>query len=383
MKSKLRFRVMIFVALLVMIVSTAVFASGKNAQQGSTVTVPSSENIEGTSFYAGNIVTVDANINGTTFIAGNDVTINGDVEGDLFIAGNKVNINGNVNGNVYGAGSIVSLAGKVEKDAFLAGESVQQAEGATIGRDVNIGANNVTLNAEIGRHVNIGATSLTAGEGMKIAGNLNAEVEVADKPNIESKVSGETKWKAPAATAADRQEMSTSAKVIAAITGIILSTLSGLFLWGVIRVIKPRYWKKNRIVAENNILKSMGIGLLAIIVIPIVAIILLITVIGVPTSIIGMLLFMIALYIAKIIVAEVIGSKIIKERNGKELHYGVWGVLLGLVILNVLSAIPYIGILVSIATVLLGFGAIILRMYEERKQVVTPNRVEIAESEVQ
>lgn len=365
---KTKFKMLILALVSILTISTVAFAASNNMRQGNTVTVSSSEEVTGAAFYSGNEVLVDANIDGTAFVAGNNVTVNGDVNGDLFVAGNNVTVGGTVNGNIYGAGSNVTIKGAVERDAFLAGNIVTLPQGANIGRDLLVGAATADLQSEIGRNASISVDNLIAGENLKIGGNLDVTSSQDKDPAVESKVAGTTNWNKVAPTE-KAKEVATSAIILALIKKIIFSTLGALVLWAVVRFLKPLYWKKNRITGENNIGKSLGIGLVSLIVLPIVFVILLITVIGIPTSIIGGLLLAITIYISKIVVAEVIGNKIIKPKYGKELHYGVWAVLAGLLIINIITSIPFIGILISILVTIFGVGAILLRLYNERKEI--------------
>ncbi|HEY69342.1 MAG TPA: hypothetical protein G4O08_02035 [Anaerolineae bacterium] len=73
------------------------------------------------------------------FIAGDDILVAGTVEGDLFAAGENVVISGEVEGNVFAAGAAVTVSGNVEGSLILAGYNLTLEDNASIRRNVYFG----------------------------------------------------------------------------------------------------------------------------------------------------------------------------------------------------------------------------------------------------
>ncbi|GAI86021.1 unnamed protein product, partial [marine sediment metagenome] len=95
------------------------------------------------------------------------------------------------------------------------------------------------------------------------------------------------------------------------------------------------------------------------------ALIVCITIIGLPLGLITLALYTIAIYLTQLFVGLLIGQLIIGASRGIETRAALVGALaLGLAILSLLRLIPYLGSVIGLATVLFGLGAILV---SERK----------------
>ena len=106
-------------------------------------------------------------------------------------------------------------------------------------------------------------------------------------------------------------------------------------------------------------------GLVAFILVPLIAIILCLTMIGIPLGIILGILYGIALYLTTIFTAYLVGYKIWQKVFNKEAHILLFG-LVGLFVLLILELIPGVRIAVSIISVLVGLG-LILELFKNNK----------------
>jgi hypothetical protein len=107
---------------------------------------------------------------------------------------------------------------------------------------------------------------------------------------------------------------------------------------------------------------SVGWGVIALIVTPILAIILCITLIGLPLGIGALFVYAAGIYLSKIFVAAYLGREIVGARG--ELPT-LLGLLAGLVILQVLSFVPYAGAILGFAIVCVGLGAPLVRLRQQ------------------
>lgn len=332
--------------------------------------------INGPGLFAGDFIQIDGDINGTTFASGDQVQVNGDINGALFFAGDTIQINGEVNGNIYGLGNRIQMRGQNEGDVFFAGRNVVVEQDSRSGRDLFIAGMNVvvdgpvprhlfavgefvTLNGEIGGDATVNSEELTVGQSAAIEGDLRYEspneatisptASVAGQTDYTERDTWERQWNV---TQQERWQF----RLLYA----LWSLLAALVVWVMIKLLKPHFWSDTTVPIGSEPLKTLGFGLLALIATPFVAMLLMITVIGIPMGIILVMLYGIALYISKIIVALFIGSLILKsyerERFGKEFLL----VLIGLVILELLMLIPYVGWVFGTIIVIAGLGALIL-----------------------
>jgi hypothetical protein len=121
----------------------------------------------------------------------------------------------------------------------------------------------------------------------------------------------------------------------------------------------------------NSSLKSLGMGFLFFIAVPVAAIVAFVTIIGVPVGL--LLLFS---YIALILLATIITSTVaanwFNNRNKKQWNY--WRLVFAafgiFVLLKLVSAIPFAGWVIMILLVCMAFGGILLNINWRRKQPV-------------
>ena len=122
--------------------------------------------------------------------------------------------------------------------------------------------------------------------------------------------------------------------------------------------VKEKFWK------------TLLFGLIALIVIPIAAVLIMITVIGIPIGIILLILYALAVYLSKIVAALYVG-KLVFEKPEKHL---IKAVIVGVIIYVILVNIPYIDGLVRLLAVLLGMGAITLMIFTKDKKKARKKR---------
>ncbi|MBR1413649.1 MAG: hypothetical protein IJ574_03160 [Bacilli bacterium] len=109
---------------------------------------------------------------------------------------------------------------------------------------------------------------------------------------------------------------------------------------------------------ENKDIASMiGIGFGVLMLIPFISLILLMTGIGISLALITFVLYIIALYIARIPVGYYIGKLIGKSWENNKYNV-IINMVVGLLIIYILNLIPIVGGIVSFISILLGLGMI-------------------------
>ncbi len=112
---------------------------------------------------------------------------------------------------------------------------------------------------------------------------------------------------------------------------------------------------------RTRALKSLGIGFVAYICIPIIVLITLVLIITIPFSFVLALAYLIALYVAKFYFAIWLGSWILRRGDRIMTASPIPPMLLGLVIVYLLTAIPVLGTLIGIVIIFFGLGALLQR----------------------
>jgi hypothetical protein len=108
-------------------------------------------------------------------------------------------------------------------------------------------------------------------------------------------------------------------------------------------------------------LRSAGIGLAATVTLPVLAVLLCVTVVGIPLGIATFVLGALGLYFAKTVVAQLVGRRLFRSPVG-EPHYAAT-LLAGLTIVIIAINVPFVGGIVNAVATLLGFGMIVTVIY--------------------
>ncbi len=336
-------------------------------------------------YAAGNVITIDGTIKGDLICAGMTVNINGQVEGDIICAGQNININGSASGSVRVAGSIINLNNKVGRNVNAAGGFVNFGSNADVARDVIVGAGNSELRGKINGDLVAGGGNMILDDEIKgsarlwIDRNVKGErqpftaqtspLTLTDKARINgfleytssdnadiaagAIIKGETKHNLPEKKPADQ-------KALAAIYGWI--KLVSLFACLVVGMVIVSVWREEtkKIIDQmfDKVGPSLGWGVAVLFLTPILVIVLMITMIGIPLGLILGALWMIAIYVSKIFAAILLGRELVKKFWDKKKDSLITAMILGVFALWILCLIPIVGFAVCFVATLWGLGGL-------------------------
>lgn len=233
----------------------------------------------------------------------------------LFSAG-KVRLNGPVERDVKGSGSEVIIAN-------------------VVGGDVELKVKNLTLTSSA-----------------NVQGNLTYTSENEADIQSGAKVEGKTTRNMP-----EVKKPAPFSGIVGKLIGFLMALVTGL----IITLIIPGRSASVADSIRNKPWTSLGWGAIILFATPIAAIMVCITVIGIPVGLIALALYAIAIYISQVFVGLFIGRWIIGRFRGTESKAIMVGALaLGLVILTLLGLIPYLGFWIGLAVALFGLGAVLV-----------------------
>ncbi len=106
--------------------------------------------------------------------------------------------------------------------------------------------------------------------------------------------------------------------------------------------------------------RSLLTGFVLLVTVPVAAVLLVFTVVGIPLSVIGMLLYVATLYPGLVFVAAWLGQRVLlrMRRRGGEAPSIYWSVAVGAIALAVLFAVPFAGWVIRLVAILAGFGTL-------------------------
>jgi cytoskeletal protein CcmA (bactofilin family) len=354
----------LIVSLLVilLITFTSVFVLAFNARSGDIVTVSSGEVIDGDLYVAGKTIIIDSTINGDLIAAGRTIMVNGTVNGSIIAAGQTININGEVTHAVRIIGETLNISGTIGRDLLVACRDFSIVSTAEIGGDLLLGAGIARIDGLIKGDINSGVKSLTIASTASIQGKLN--YISGKEANIQSgaQIRGMINHKLPDV----KKGPGTGIRLWWIVIGFLMTFVLGI----IIVLLAPRRVKAVTESIRNHPWASLGWGAVILVATPIVALIVCITIIGLPLGLIALVFYAITIYVTQIFVGLFIGQLIIGTFRKIETRAALVGALaLGLAILRLLKLIPFAGFFFGLATVLFGLGAILVSEKKLRAEV--------------
>ena len=305
--------------------------------------------VNGDVFYFGSQLDVTGTVRGSIRAASGNVVIDGVVEGNVFapagslVVGSKGHVNGNVtclggqfvhNGVIDGTlkftGGNLVLGGTVKEDAEIEADSIQIQKGARVEGDIEYSSRN-RMDDEL----------------KAIAGG---DVDYNDRPDVERRKdeARESSW------------LPSRTKVFFRILFFCAAFLFGCALLALFGAYEGRVVDAIR----TDALRCAGVGFVSFLVTiaVVLSLILIITIIFVP---IYLILYVTAMYLAKIPVAVWLGRSIFAKLGKSTSPY--LALLVGLVVLYAIFMIPILGFLVYCGVILLGLGAMITTYLAHRE----------------
>jgi cytoskeletal protein CcmA (bactofilin family) len=313
----------------------------------------------------------------------NTVRVTGVVEGDLIAAAQQVVIDGTVRGDVRAAGALVQLNGVVDHNVTSAAQLLQLASGGrvngsvvgageTLAIDGDVGGSfagagrDFVLQGRIGRGAELGVNSLTVGPSGRIGGKLTyyaQEEQAIPQGAAGGGVEYQHVERRDKAAAAHRSYA--PSRFIGAVGNFLsLAWLAGSAVVGLVFLrLFPRFAAEFLAVLETRPLPSLGMGALVLIGTLPVAVLVAITVVGLPLSALLVAGYFSGIFVGWLLLAMAAGSILVGIVRRRPLHHS-WSFLLGLLVLYLLTRIPVAGGLLWFAGISLGTGAFVLTLHQ-------------------
>lgn len=355
---------------LLVIIPFLTFAAEFRAEEQPNV--PSGQTVNDDLYMAGGNVTSAGTVRGDLVAAGGSVLVTGPVSADAIVAGGNVTILGTVGDDVRVGGGNIIIQGAVSGDVVAGGGHVQLA-GSQIGGDVAVGGGVITIDAPISGAVHLGggnvrinapiqgnvfvyAERLTLGPKAVVHGNLT--YSASDVATLEegAVVRGSTEFN-------ERPDRATTTGIAAGLIALFTLWMLSKFLMllvgaGALAYFFHRYSRE--LVATVGMQPGVELlrGLVIVIVLPVVSLILLATVIGIPLGIAGLLMLGVLCIFAHLAAPVIVGSLIhrwIKKPPGYVVDWKT--VLLGVAVFFLLGLLPFLGWIIKAGIMFITLGA--------------------------
>ena len=144
-----------------------------------------------------------------------------------------------------------------------------------------------------------------------------------------------------------------------ALFGLVLFSIAAGFMAGLVLLLVRRAFVERAVGRlRNRPGHSFGLGVLVFILVPLIAVLLMATVIGIPTALLLLLALPLLWLVGTVIAAFAMGDFLVNRVPRPRGFFGqLWQLIVGLVVLSVIGIIPYLGFLSWLAALLVGLGA--------------------------
>lgn len=302
----------------------------------------------------------DGTRDGSLFLSGETVRSSAAVNGVLLAAGRIVGVNG-TGAYVMAAGYEVTLGGTAQRDVFAAGQSI--TVNGTVGRDLYAAANTVTITGSVGGDVYVSAENVVIGDGAKIGGRLHCNASalrsvpdgIADNAELyDEPESGDA---GVSITVPDDEPGVGSIVLRKALSfaGVLLLAFVLLWLTPLWETVDRKYYGA----PFGRYAKAFGIGFAVLAGVPLAAILLFISNVGVRLALIVLFLYAAAIIAAPVFLGFFLGALLWRGAMKKAPCYYA-ELAIGILVWRVAASVPGLSFAVGLVSVPLGLGVVTL-----------------------
>ena len=287
-------------------------------------------------------------------VAGGNVDIDQPVEGNLYIAGGNVSITAPVSGNARIAGGDVSVKGNIGGKLAVAGGNVT-LDGPVTG-DVSVSSGSLELgpNARIGGRLKFRGGNLEQDPAAQVTGGVTRTHRRSHHWDSEDYGPFKGSW---------------------IVRGIW--TLGLMLLAALIAGALPGPARRAQEELRSRPWLAALFGLMALICIPIAAVIVMITVIGIPLGLLAIVGYIALLLLGYVATAVLVSGLLLdryKSDAASRTSWRVGAAVLAMLVLSTLAHMPIVGGFIGLMALVIGVGAIVGAIVH-RKQVLAPPAV--------
>lgn len=303
--------------------------------------------------------------------AGCPVTIEKAVDGDVIAAGCTVRVDSNVDGKLRMAGGEVKLG----PDAVVAGNaSIAGGEVTILGRikgNLSAAGGEITIDGTVDGDADVGGGELKLGPNAKIGGKLRYRAgEFQRDPGAE--VAGGVSRRAHR-TVSWRDDAFGGGRHYSVAGWIWTATL--MILAGAVAALLPGFSGRVSGELRSRPWLALLFGFIAFVCIPAAAVLLMITVIGIPIGILAILGYAALLLVGYVVTSVVLGGLLLDRIDADKATKVGWRALAAvgtMLAIAIVARVPLLGHFVVFVALLVGVGAIVAAAIHWRKQASPP-----------
>lgn len=299
---------------------------------------------------------------------GGDLQVLEPVEGPLHAAAGHLRVNAPVQGDVRAAAGRIEIGpdAVVGKDASLAGGHITVS--GSVKNNLRVAGGKIMIDGPVGGDASVAGGTLELGPNARIAGKLKfrgGELVRDPAAQVGGTVDHVSGRKA-------KRQLTTGERFMRGWVWtfglIVLAAIIAAFLPGPSRrmaqELRERPWM------------TPLLGFIALTTIPVAALLMMVTIIGIPVAVLAMLGYAALLLVGYVWLSVVVGAMLLDRLNAEAAAQTAWRVgaaVVAMLVLAVFVRIPFLGALVTFAALIAGVGMIVaVVMRKTRPATTTP-----------
>ncbi len=334
-------------------------------------------------FFAGKSVRVDGTVSGDLVAGLQDLMLSGEIQGDIWAAGQYLRLAGHTKGDLRSAGQRLEIQGEVGGNTLFFGQEFHLAGDGKIGRNLRLAvqegilsgqvgsnvigaADELVISGEVNGNVDVTVCKVTLEETAVIRGFLHYESDTEAVLAAGAEVEGgvertqpEQEDLTPQLTAERWEEVKEGLLSFGRVVSwlLLLGFLAVGILW---LLLFPQQSTETADTLVAQPLASLGLGFAFLVATPAAALLLFLTLIGLPAGSVLLGCYLILLYLSPIPVALWLGSRVLRLLRASENPHLILAFIIGAILLRLLFLLPWIGFLTCFLTTVVGLGCIVL-----------------------
>ena len=336
-------------------------------------------------FGAGGLLNLTDPVEGDAFLAGGQVATASEVKGDLVAAGGEVSIGGSIGDDVYAAGGDVKVDAIVHGNVRVGGGDVAVGPATVIAGAATLTGGRVDFEGNSHGFLKISGGTVT------MAGQAHGDVDVRSEELVigpETRIGGRLVYRGPVepvvpegAVIAGGVEfhqfghgkfMHDERGPVREAVHWVGSVLwfAGVFIVGALfLVLFPGLSARAADTIRRDPWQSAGLGFAILACVPILAVVLLVTIVGIPLALLLLPLYLLLMFLGWIVAAHFIGQRglaMVRGTAPASTGSRLLGLLVALLALSLVRHVPLVGGIVVFMALIAGIGALVSQGWARR-----------------
>jgi cytoskeletal protein CcmA (bactofilin family) len=330
--------------------------------------------IDGDAVVAGRIINLSQPVSGDVLAAGWLVTLSAPASDDVRIAGGDVSILAPIEGDLTAAGGDLTVGPqvRVRGRAWLSGGTVR-ADG-TFDRELQIYGDTVTVGGEVREPLIVVAQSLTILPSARLLARVSYKGPAEARVEPGATLTVPIAYERIASGEARRQQLPGAGS---AVLFTLHLTLAGLVFFFLV----PRISSGAATTLRAEPGRSVLAGFVLLVTVPVAALLLVVSVLGLPVGLALVALYFVALLLGLLTTAYALGefeSRLLKRPPVVARSQRALALVAGVVTLALLRTVPFVGGWIVFLAVLFGLGSLALWIYRVWMTPAAPTSATVA-----